>query len=85
MFCRPPPGVYSATAHTPQRDWASGGSSDPRCQVNGSNWQFVGHRRLGKGILNNPMYVGRVLWNRSQWMRHPVTKHYTYRVRPADE
>lgn len=53
-----------------------------------SSWSFtaiLGHRRLGKGILSNPMYVGRVLWNRSRWTRDPETEAYTYRVRPRDD
>lgn len=52
------------------------------------SWSFtaiIGHRRLAKGILHNVMYTGRQLWNRSQWMRHPDTKKFRYRVRPQDE
>ncbi len=51
-------------------------------------WSYtavIGHRRLGKGILNNPLYVGRQVWNRSKWQRDPDTKAYRYRVRPASE
>ena len=51
-------------------------------------WSFtsiVGHRRLRKGILNNCLYVGRLVWNRSRWLRDPDTKAYRYRIRPADE
>ncbi len=52
------------------------------------SWSFtgiIGHRRLRKGILNNPLYIGTVLWNRSKWMRDPETESYTYRVRPQDD
>ncbi|TMI99009.1 MAG: hypothetical protein E6H01_11630, partial [Bacillati bacterium ANGP1] len=51
-------------------------------------WSYtavVGHRRLGKGILNNRLYIGKAAWNRSQWMRDPDTKRYSYRVRPREE
>ncbi|MGH2626414.1 MAG: recombinase family protein, partial [Anaerolineales bacterium] len=51
-------------------------------------WSYtaiIGHRRLRKGILNNPIYVGQLVWNRSEWRRHPVTKRITYRVRPKDD
>ena len=37
------------------------------------------------GILNNPMYVGRVVWNRSRKVRDPETGKRTMRVRPPDE
>ncbi len=40
---------------------------------------------MGKGILNNRLYIGKAAWNRSQWMRDPDSKRYTYRVRPKDE
>jgi site-specific DNA recombinase len=50
-----------------------------------SHTAILGHRRLGKGILSNPLYIGRALWNRSEWVRHPLTKRYTYRVRPKDD
>lgn len=53
-----------------------------------SSWSFtaiIGHRRLAKGILNNALYVGRSLWNRSEWRRDPDSKAYTYRVRPTEE
>jgi site-specific DNA recombinase len=53
-----------------------------------ATWSYtaiIGHRRLGKGVLNNPLYIGRMVWNRSEWMRDPDTKAYRYRVRPATE
>lgn len=53
-----------------------------------TTWSYtaiIGHRRLKKGILNNPLYIGRQVWNRSQWMRDPDTKAHHYRVRPASE
>jgi site-specific DNA recombinase len=52
------------------------------------SWSYtaiIGHRRLRKGILNNPMYIGRVVWNRLRWLRDPDTEAYTYRVRPQDD
>ncbi len=50
-----------------------------------SHTAILGHRRLAKGILSNALYIGKALWNRSQWLRHPITKGYTYRVRPQDD
>lgn len=37
------------------------------------------------GILNNPLYVGQVLWNRSRKVRDPQTGRRLMRVRPPDE
>ena len=53
-----------------------------------ATWTYtaiIGHRRLAKGILNNPLYDSRLVWNRSRWLRDPDTKRYTYRVRPQDD
>ena len=53
-----------------------------------TTWSYtciIGHRRLGKGILNNRLYIGKAAWNRSQWQRDPDSKKYRYRVRPAEE
>ncbi len=52
-------------------------------------WSYtaiVGHRRLGTGILNNRLYIGKAVWNRSQWMHDPDTgAHCRSRIRPAEE
>ncbi len=37
------------------------------------------------GILCNPIYIGRIVWNRSQKVRNPDTGLRTSRVRPHDE
>jgi hypothetical protein len=44
-----------------------------------------GHRRLAKGMLYNPLYIGQAIWNRSEWRRDPDTRRMTYRVRPKDD
>lgn len=41
----------------------------------GGKWSrnaIYGHRRKGTGILNNPLYVGRYIWNRSKWIDRPM-------------
>src|SRR6516225_1702858 len=55
-------------------------------------YQSRGHRRLSPdprrgrlGILNNPAYVGRVVWNRSQKVRDPDTGKRLMRPRPESE
>jgi len=50
-----------------------------------SSTSLVGYRRLKKGLLNNPIYIGRPAWNRSKWLRDPDTKRETYRPTPAAE
>ncbi len=40
----------------------------------GGTWAFsaiYGDRRRGVGILNNPLYIGDMIWNRSRWERDP--------------
>ncbi len=37
------------------------------------------------GILNNPLYIGRVIWNRSQKLRNPDTGKRITRRRPESE
>ncbi len=51
-------------------------------------WSYsaiVGHRRLGKGIINNGLYVGKLVWNKSRWLRDPDSRKYTYRARSKNE
>jgi DNA invertase Pin-like site-specific DNA recombinase len=54
----------------------------------GGSWAFsaiYGNRRSGVGILNNPLYAGRVIWNRSKWVRHPDTGRRARVERPPGE
>jgi len=46
---------------------------------------ITAHRSLCKGILHNPLYVGKHVWNKTRWLRHPVTKRETYQLRRPDE
>ncbi|MGH2404145.1 MAG: recombinase family protein [bacterium] len=53
-----------------------------------TTWSYtslIGQRKFAKGILNNRLYAGKLVWNKSQWLRHPDTKAFTYRLRPPDE
>lgn len=54
----------------------------------GSTWALsgiYGDKRSGVGILNNPIYVGSVIWNRSRWVRDPKTNKRRRRERPKEE
>lgn len=41
-----------------------------------------GDARRGIGILANPIYVGRQVWNRSRWVKHPETGRRVRQERP---
>lgn len=46
---------------------------------------IFGDARRGIGILANPIYVGRQVWNRSRWVRHPETRLRVRKERPRSE
>lgn len=54
----------------------------------GSSWAgsaIHGDRRRGIGILANPIYAGRQVWNRSDWVKHPETGRRIRKERPRSE
>lgn len=55
----------------------------------GGTWAFsaiYGDKvRSGIGILNNPLYVGQAIWNRSEWVRDPDTGKRKRKERPQSE
>ena len=52
----------------------------------GWTWTTInGSPKKGIGILNNPLYVGRLVWNRSRKMRDPDTGKRVMRLRPPEE
>ncbi len=60
------------------------GTPSPR----GGTWAvsaLVGDTKRGSGILNNELYVGRVVWNRRQWLKDPETGKRRYVDRPRAE
>lgn len=44
-----------------------------------------GDRKRGLGILVNPIYAGRQVWNRSKWIKHPDRPGRVRRERPQSE
>jgi site-specific DNA recombinase len=44
-----------------------------------------GHAQRGSGILRNQIYVGRQIWNRQRFARHPDTGREVGHVNPEDE
>ncbi|WP_299861649.1 recombinase zinc beta ribbon domain-containing protein [uncultured Roseobacter sp.] len=44
-----------------------------------------GNRQRGTGILNNELYVGRMVWNRLRHMKDPVSGKRVSKLNPEDE
>ena len=54
----------------------------------GGSWAFTaiyGHQKKDTGILNNPMYIGTEIWNRSKWIKDPMTGRRKRLERPKEE
>ena len=54
----------------------------------GGTWAvsaLYGDTRRGAGILNNPLYEGRLVWNRRQWLKDPETGKRRCVDRPRGE
>lgn len=55
-------------------------------RVMGWTWSTIaGTPRRALGILNNPLYDGRLVWNRSKKVLHPETGRRVMRPRPESE
>ncbi len=44
-----------------------------------------GNKDRGTGILNNELYIGRLVWNRLRYIKDPVTGKRVSRLNPKDE
>ncbi|NDU79584.1 recombinase family protein, partial [Actinomadura sp. DSM 109109] len=54
----------------------------------GTKWSsttFDSNRKLGWGLFNNELYVGRLVWNRTHGEKDPDSGKYRYVVNPPDE
>lgn len=54
----------------------------------GGTWAvsaIAGSSTRGLGLLHNELYVGRVIWNRRQWLKDPETGARRYVERPRSE
>jgi site-specific DNA recombinase len=54
----------------------------------GSDWGFStinGNAKRGNGVLNNEMYIGRIVWNRQRFIKDPETGKRQARPNPAAE
>ncbi|CAP56865.1 recombinase family protein [Gluconacetobacter diazotrophicus] len=54
----------------------------------GNDWgpsTIHGNAQRGTGILNNDLYIGRLVWNRLRYLKDPDTGKRVSRVNPTDE
>ena len=54
----------------------------------GGTWSvsaLYGSPAKGSGVLNNSLYIGELVWNRSQWVKDPETGKRTRLDRPRSE
>jgi len=54
----------------------------------GKSWAhgaLYGHPKKKTGILRNPIYRGKYIWNRSEWLRDPVSGKRKRRERPESD
>ena len=82
---------YSAhwiAAELNERGIPSPGSSWNRTIRRKGKWlasAVYGDMTKGTGILNNELYNGRLIWNRSRWVENPTTGKRERRERPKEE
>ncbi len=53
----------------------------------GEHWRDTairGHRTRGSGLLNNELYVGRLIWNRLRYLKDPQTGNRVSRLNPPE-
>ena len=44
-----------------------------------------GHAKKGTGLINNELYIGWRIWNRSKWIKNPDTSRRVQRLNPPSE
>jgi len=50
-----------------------------------SDYSIHGNRRRGAGILNNELYIGRLIWNRQRFVKDPTTGRRQARLNSKSE
>ena len=65
------------------------GIVSPRSRIgSGGHWKqntINGSKKRGTGILNNELYIGKRVWNRSKYYKDPETRKRVSRLRSVDE
>ena len=76
-----------ADGHSPKaiaRSLNAEGIPGPR----GAAWRDTairGHRQRGTGLLNNELYIGRLIWNRLRYVKDPETGNRVSRLNAPDQ
>ena len=58
------------------------------CAPTGGNWGFStisGNTKRGTGVLNNELYVGKLIWNRQRFVKDPETGKRQARPNPRED
>ena len=50
-----------------------------------SDYSIHGNRRRGTGVLNNELYIGRLVWNRQRYVKDPTTGRRQARLNSKNE
>jgi site-specific DNA recombinase len=50
-----------------------------------SDTTIRGHAKRGTGLINNELYIGRLVWNRQHYVKDPSTGRRVSRLNPASE
>jgi len=67
---------------------ALGLNEDGIVSPSGKPWgasTIYGNRERGTGIINNELYIGRMIWNRLRYIKNPDTRKRVSRLNPKDE
>lgn len=67
---------------------AAGLNRDGVAPPRGAYWRastIVGSKQRGHGILVNPVYAGRIVWNRVRMIKHPQSRKRLSRINPQSE
>ena len=54
----------------------------------GGDWGFItinGNPKRGSGVLNNELYIGKLVWNRPRFVKDPATGKRQARLNPLEE
>ncbi len=81
VFCEFASGVSPRTI---ARRLNEEGISGPSGQL-WSDTTVRGHAKRGTGLLNNELYVGRLVWNRLRYVKNPDTGKRVSRINPPEE
>ena len=57
------------------------------CGPSGRDWTastLIGNRKRGTGILNNKLYIGKLIWNRQTYIKDPVSGKRQSRMNPQE-